>query len=216
MTAAYPLHWPQGQRRTASANRRRASFNQKRNNGRYTETAELTISSALDRLDFEIERLGVSNPILSTNVEPRLDGKPRSERGRVEDPGVALWFTLQGHDTVLACDRWDRVADNIAAIAKHIEALRGIERWGVGSLQQAFAGYRALPDTGRTAPAAPAGETDWWEVLGTDRAAPWSEIEAKWRELMRAAHPDQGGDPETAKRINAARDAARKERTYNV
>ena len=214
MTAAYPLYWPRGRRRTPAIDRRRASFNEKRSNGRYTQTAELTIASALERLDFEIERLGVSNPILSTNVERRLDGRPRSDNRRIEDPGVALYFKLQGQNTVLACDRWNRVADNIAAIAKHIEALRGIERWGVGSLRQAFAGYRALPPGG-DAPPAPA-EPPWWKILGVDRAAPFAEIEARWRELMRTAHPDQGGDPESAKRINAARDAARKERTYNV
>lgn len=216
MTASYPLYWPRGRRRTPAVDRRRARFNEKRNNVRYTQTAELTIASALERLDFEIERLGVSNPILSTNVERRLDGRPRSDNRLIEDPGAALWFTLQGQDTVLACDRWDRVADNIAAIAKHIEALRGIERWGVGSIREAFAGYAALPyDSSRPADTSPQVQS-WWQVLDVDRAAPWSEIEARWRDLMRTAHPDQGGDPELAKRLNAARDAARKERTYNV
>lgn len=214
MTSSYPLHWPHGRTRTPTGSRRRAAFNSKRHNGRYQETTELTISDALDRLEEEVTRLGVTVYTLSTNVEPRLDGRPRSLSHRIEDPGVALYFQLQGQDTVLACDRWDRVADNIAAIAKHIEALRGIERWGVGSLRQAFAGYRALPP-GDDASAVPA-EQPWWNILGVDRAAPMAEIEARWRELMRTAHPDQGGDDETAKRLNAARDAARKERTYNV
>ena len=214
MTASFPLHWPHGRPRTPSASRRAAPFNSKHHNGRYQQTVELSISAALDRLEEEVTRLGVTTYTLSTNVEPRLDGRPRSSTARIEDPGVALYFKLQGQNTVLACDRWNRVADNIAAIAKHIEALRGIERWGVGSLRQAFAGYRALPPGG-DAPPAPA-EPPWWKILGVDRAAPFAEIEARWRELMRTAHPDQGGDPESAKRINAARDAARKERTYNV
>lgn len=213
MTASYPLHWPRGRARTPAGSRRRAAFNSKRHNGRYQETTELTISDALDRLEDEVTRLGVTVYTLSTNVEPRLDGRPRSVSQRIEDPGVALYFKLQGQDTVLACDRWDRVADNIAAIAKHIEALRGMDRWGVGSLRQAFAGYRALPPGGdESVPA----EKPWWQILGVDRAAPMAEIEAKWRELVRTAHPDQGGDAETAKRINGARDAARKERKYNV
>lgn len=211
MTASYPLHWPLGRMRTPAGSRRRAAFNSKRHNGRYLETSELSISHALDRLEDEVTRLGVRTYTLSTNVEPRLDGRPRSVSQRIEDPGVALYFKLQGQDTVLACDRWDRVADNIAAIAKHIEALRGIERWGVGSLRQAFAGYAALPPSEGAPPV-----QSWWQILGIDRDAPWAEIEARWRELMRTAHPDQGGDPELAKRLNAARDAAKKERTYNV
>jgi len=36
------------------------------------------------------------------------------------------------------------VSDNIAAIAAHIEALRAQERYGVGTIEQAFAGYSAL------------------------------------------------------------------------
>lgn len=211
MTASYPLHWPHHRMRTPAGSRRRAAFNSKRHNGRYQETSELSISDALDRLEDELTRLGVRIYTLSTNVEPRLDGRPRLISQRIEDPGVALYFKLQGQDTVLACDRWDRVADNIAAIAKHIEALRGIERWGVGSLRQAFAGYAALPPSEGEPPV-----QGWWQILGVDRAAPWAEIEARWRELMRTAHPDQGGDPEFAKRLNAARDAARKERTCNV
>lgn len=171
----------------------------------------LSVSDALDRLEGEVTRLGVDTYTLSTNVEPRLDGRPRSSAARIDDPGVALYFKLQGQDTVLACDRWVRVADNIAAIAKHIEALRGIERWGVGSLRQAFAGYAALPPA-ETAPPA----QGWWQILGVDRTAPWAEIETRWRDLMRTAHPDQGGDPELAKRLNAARDAARKERSPNA
>jgi hypothetical protein len=33
------------------------------------------------------------------------------------------------------------VADNIAAIAAHIDAIRRQDRYGVGTLDQAFAGY---------------------------------------------------------------------------
>jgi len=55
----------------------------------------------------------------------------------------------------LACDRWDKVQDNIYAIAMTIEPLRGIERWGSGSMvEQAFTGFFALP-----APKSP------WEIL---------------------------------------------------
>src|SRR3712207_8918795 len=48
---------------------------------------------------------------------------------------------LKGEKRVLACDKWDRIADTIHAIAKTIEATRGIERWGSVTTEQAFAGY---------------------------------------------------------------------------
>ena len=62
-----------------------------------------------------------------------------------------MYFKLDSvpEGLVLACDRWLRVEDNIAAVAAHIGALRGIDRWGVGSVRQAFAGYKRLGDDTR-------------------------------------------------------------------
>lgn len=194
MTAqSYPLHWPLGRPRTIG--RRTAPFNRKEWNGRWSETKSVTIAVARDRLQNELDLLRASSIVLSTNVELRLDGQPRSDRSPPSDPGVALYFKLRGRDTVLACDKWDRVADNIVAIAKHIEALRGIERWGVGSLEQAFAGYQALP-----------APEQWWQVLGVAANATRDQISAAYREKARAAHPDSGGSDAAMARLNTARD----------
>ncbi|WP_197535667.1 J domain-containing protein [Sphingobium sp. SYK-6] len=132
---------------------------------------------------------------LSTNLETRLDGNPRSGQPEPQDPGAAVYFRLQGKDTVLACDKWDRVADNIAAIAKHIEALRGMDRWGVGTAAQAFAGYQALP-----------APEQWWQVLGVPVSATREQINAAYRSLAMKAHPDQGGSDAAMARLNAARE----------
>ena len=60
-----------------------------------------------------------------------------------------------------ACDKWRDVYDNIYAIGKTIEALRGIERWGTGDMvEQAFTGFVALPS-----PKSP------WEILGVPSRA---------------------------------------------
>lgn len=212
MTAAYPLSWPFGRARTAARRRRRATFNSRQHNGRYPETRPLTVGDATDRLQSELDLLHVYGAILSTNVALRLDGRPRSGQSEPADPGAALYFRLANRDIALACDRWDRVADNICAIAKHLEAMRGMARWGVGSIEEAFAGYQALPS--RAAPDV-AGQA-WWIVLGVDRTASLSDIDAAWREKIRKAHPDNGGSPDLAAAINRARDEARKERTYHA
>lgn len=196
---AYPLSWPRGRPRTPPHLRKRATFSHKDWSGGWQKTREVTIAIARERLQRELDLLGAEREILSTNVELRLDGQPRSDRRVTEDPGVALYFRLDGRDTALACDRWDRVADNIVAIAKHIEALRGMDRWGVGSREQAFAGYQALP-----------APEQWWDVLGLPRTASRDEIDAAWRAKMRAAHPDHGGTIAAAARLNWARDEGRK------
>lgn len=69
---------------------------------------------------------------------------------------------------------------------KHIEALRGQERWGVGSLDQAFAGYAALPDP---------DTLQWWEVLHVKKNATDAEVRSAYIQLVRQHHPDAGGDP---------------------
>jgi hypothetical protein len=143
----YPLSWPAAKPRTPAHRRKPAAFRDAKR--------QVGVPTAINRLQIELDAIGASGVILSTNLELRLDGRPRGDRAAPFDPGAALYFTLKGREIALACDRWDRVADNIVAIAKHIEALRGQDRWGVGTIEQAFAGYEALP-----------APEQWWQVLG--------------------------------------------------
>ncbi|EQA97247.1 hypothetical protein L286_23260 [Sphingobium sp. HDIP04] len=108
-----------------------------------------------------------------------------------------MYFERKGKPIALACDRWNRVADNINAIAKHIEAIRGMERWGVGNLDQAFTGYQRL-----------AAPEQWWEVLGVPMRPTRDEVNRAYRDKARTAHPDQGGSHAAMARLNAARDSA--------
>ncbi len=48
-----------------------------------------------------------------------------------DDRGVAVYFTHLRRSMCFTCDKWDQVEDNLYAIVKTIETLRGIERWGV-------------------------------------------------------------------------------------
>jgi hypothetical protein len=202
----YPLAWPPGWRRTLTHQRRRAAFNRKQHergaDGQpqaWASARLLTMTDALGRLTAEVRRLGAQALVVSTNVELRVtDGLPKSGRAEPSDPGAAVYFRLQGHPRCLACDTWDRVADNLAAIAAHIDALRRIERYGVGSLDQAFAGYAALP----------ASPTEWWLVLQVPPTATREAIDEAYRRAARQAHPDVGGSDADMSRVNLARAAA--------
>ena len=139
----YPLEWPIGWQRTPGHRRLRANFSTKK-----TIDGRVTCREATVRLEAELDRLGATTPVLSTHVTLRLDGSPRSDE-EPRDPGAAVYFRFKGKAQVLACDKWNRVADNIAAMAAHIDALRRVDRYGVGTIEQALAGYKALPaDTG--------------------------------------------------------------------
>lgn len=198
MTAtAYPLSWPTGWPRAKM--RLDAPFHKKRDTGRgYSEKSAITMAQARQQLQGELDRLGARSIILSTNVELNLNGQPRGDRARPSDVGVACYFVLKGRDTGLACDKWYRVEDNIVAIARHIEAIRGQERWGVGSVEQAFTGYQALP-----------APEQWWQVLGVAESASRADIDVAYRRLAPAAHPDSGGSDAAMARLNAARDVGR-------
>ena len=200
----YPLSWPANWPRTPRSQRKRARF--KSTTRKYSQTSpgsswlqsqSLTVAQALERLQAEVDRLGARGALVSSNVAVRLDGLPRSGQAEPQDPGVALYFTLKRAPRCLACDRWDRVADNIAALASHIEAIRSIDRWGVGTLEQAFAGYVGLPP-----------KSDAWALLGVERGATEEQINDAFRAKARTAHPDAGGDHDTMSRLSAARDEA--------
>jgi hypothetical protein len=199
----YPLTWPRGWPRETF--RRGAHFGQRSEGATgYVRKRELSVSQAVDRLFPELNRLGARSVILSTNVPTRLDGTPRSDTREPADPGVAVYFELKKKATVLACDRWNRTADNIAAIAAHVEALRAIGRYGVGSVEQAFAGYTALPER---------ATSDWRAILKFEEGVrvTMAEVDERFRELARTAHPDAGGTHDMMAAYTRARADAKKE-----
>ncbi len=159
------------------------------------------------RLLNELELLRASRVVVSTNIELRRDGLPYSNQRTPEDRGAAVYFTFKGQPRVLACDRWNRVEDNLYAIAMDINAQRGRIRWGVGSVEQAFAGYTALPAPGGS------GAATWYQVLGVAHDAPFDVAKEAYLRESKLCHPDNGGSHESQVRLNAAWDMARK--AYN-
>jgi len=190
MTEAYPLYWPEGRPRTPEHRRQRSRF-------------KTGFGAAVRLVVGELVRLGAKNAVVSSNVALRRDGLPLAAAKRVDDVGVAVYFLYKGKQTCFACDRWDRVEDNIYAIAKTIDAMRGISRWGTGDmLDAAFNGFTALPP--------PSSPTENWRmVLGN--ATSVEELDKNYRAQARLAHPDAGGSNEEMAKLNQARDAARRE-----
>lgn len=187
----FPLEWPLGWPR-----KRSRRFGQFKRDGRWINTEQATL-----RLERELEKLGAGDPTLSTNVRLNLRGIPRGDE-RPNDPGVAIYFSYKGKATVLACDTYTEVAQNIAALAAHLEALRAMDRYGVGTIEQALAGYKALPaDTA----------ADWRSVFGFAREGrvTHDQVDTAFKELARQRHPDITHDDGAAMaHLNRARDYA--------
>lgn len=197
MTAeAFPLYWPEGWPRTPSSRRE----SDRRFSGR---TYGLGMGRVRDQLIDELRRLGARNVVLSSNVALRRDGLPYADQRKLDDPGVAVYFTLKGKQFVMAADRFESVPGNIRSLGLAIEAMRQLERHGGGAMmERAFSGFAAL--------AAP-GARHWADVLGIPRDAGSATIREAHRRLILENHPDAGGSSERAGEINAARDAALRE-----
>lgn len=208
---AYPLQWPDGWKRTSPAARDRARFGSTRtvrsnySDHSWKQKGRLTVADAVSRIRSELQRMGVDDDdlVISTNLALRLDGLPRSGQAEPSDPGAAVYWTDKHASAprCMAIDRYNRVADNLAAIAATLNAMRAIERHGGAEiLNRAFTGFAALEHQGE----------DWWDVLQVRRDASREAIEASYRRLRSQHHPDKGGDPEQFQRVQRAYEAATK------
>lgn len=148
--------------------------------------------------------MGASEIVISSNMQYRADGLPYT-RQNVPDTGVAVYFkSSNGEDQCIPCDSWITLEENMRAIAKTIEAMRGIERWGGKSLMNAaFSGFKALPEAIVTPPA-DRPHRDWWVVLGVERNADAPTVKQAYRRAQATAHPDAGGSNQDFQEVQAA------------
>lgn len=180
-----PLCWPNNVPQTPPHARGKPNF------------YERTIASATNHVLAEINRLNKRHwdyrdeaVIVSTNLKLRLDGLPSGSQPEPADSGCAVFFTLRfsrngkwfERPCVLTCDKWVKVADNLWAIARDIEAQRARERWGCTTTEQAFQGYLAIPER--------CGGPAWWTTLGVASNASKAEIEAAYKTRSKVVHPD--------------------------
>lgn len=172
----YPLAWPAAWRRTQDP-----EWSRFKPGSPFAEASEL---------QHELGRLGARNVIISSNMQYRADGIPYA-RQSVNDTGIAVYFKLDGEDQCIPCDKWKLLEENLRAITKTIEALRGLDRWGAKDMvSAAFRGFKALPSTVIvTRP-----HRSWSVVLDVDENANALEVKQAYRNALKLHHPDAGGD----------------------
>lgn len=205
---AYPLSWPEGWPRTPAPQRKVARFSRVDQNAiGWAAHSRITIADGVNRCLLALQRFGASRDdiVVSTNVQTRLDGLPRSDAKEPQDPGAAVYWRTRRDKAprVMAIDIYTRVADNLAAIAATLEAMRAIERHGGAQiLERAFTGFTALPDPNRT--------KGWREVLGIPPGATATieAVELAYRRLRSVNHPDKGGDATAFQELQRAYEEA--------
>jgi hypothetical protein len=190
MTSAYPLQWPPGWPRTPATERSRG-YQFKEAGGEYGKKF-VTLDRARRLLREELALLGAADVVVSSN---HRTGASATVGG---DHGVALYFTLNGRQMAMACDRFDNRPANMRSLGLAIEAMRQLERHGGGSMmERAFTGFAALPPP-----------RSCWDLLGIDPGASPETVKAAFRAKAMESHPDRGGNNIDMAALTRARDEA--------
>ena len=205
----YPLCWPAGWKRAQT--RIRAQFGKLRDSGApgsgYSSKGRLSIGDAMERIEAELRRFDVKEEtvVISTNLPVNIYGAPRGDRGEPSDTGVAVYWLMKAKSQCMAIDTYDRVADNLAAVAATLEAMRAIERHGGASiLDRAFIGFAALPAS---------TSKPWREVFAITEHEHLNAdaLKTRYRALARQFHSDHGGNDQKMAELNGAYEEALKE-----
>jgi hypothetical protein len=189
---AFPLSWPDNWPRTAPADRLGHS------------AYKVSANKARAQLVDELRKLGAEDVIISSNAEVRPDGMPYANAARraEKDPGVAVFFTMDGKPNSMARDAYVRLDDNLRMLGLALKDMRSLRLHGGDFMMRAaFSGFAALPPP-----------PTCWQVLGIaplkrDDSEARNKIIAAHRELYRSASASQNGEHLQAQ-LNAARDEA--------
>jgi hypothetical protein len=190
MIEAFPLQWPAHYPRAAK---------------KQDSAFKCTLAQARDGVLREIERLKGKNVVISSNIPVKKDGNLYASQKPVDgDHAVAVYFTWKNEQYVMACDRYYSIQENLRAIEKSIDAMRGLERWGASDiLQRAFTGFKALPEQGHQV------QTEWWVVLGLTPSATKEQITKAYKQKSKECHPDRpNGSREKWDQLTAAYEEA--------
>lgn len=192
-----PLQWPAGVERNERGERKDATFFRKGEGYRRYRRAP---GEARDFIVDELVRFGATHVVVTLDMPVNTNEWAFTQNRREpDDPGVAVYFDLDDNEQVIAIDQYDRIADNMWAVGRTIEALRQIERdGGPRVMRAAVSGFKALPEStsGRS----------WWDVLELDdgRTATADDVRRAYRRLAKERHPDSGGSDEAFAELSAA------------
>lgn len=134
----------------------------------------------LQGLDWELERHGADDVVIGV-VAPAtalsISGQLR-HRSQVTHPGAEVSFEAHGRRLVFHTDAYDSLQSNLRAITLGLEALRAVDRYGITSTAEQYAGFAQLT----------AGGPD------PERGRMLVERAGGIREAQRRHHPDAGGE----------------------
>lgn len=126
---------------------------------------------------------------------------------RPNDPGVVLTIERRGKPPMqMVCRRFRAWMDNVYAIARSLEALRMVDRYGCTSSGEQYVGFAALPAPGKSARDTVQEAVDLIHEVSGDIATREGWVhQDSIAAAIRMAHPDHGGTAERLTRVLEAR-----------
>lgn len=181
---------------------------------------EATYSATLELLDRELRQLAARRPVVELFVHEyqiKVDGELKATATPYQ-PGVVLLFDSRHGALRYSCDRFTHWHHNLRAIALGLEALRKIDRYGIGTGSEQYTGYRALPPGG-IALGAGMSVDEAAEFLAAQSGMPLMDagdlldapgvphadgVKHAYRLASKRLHPDTGGDAALFARLTEA------------
>lgn len=154
------------------------------------------LSTTLSELDRELWYLGTGSRnapsvlamALSEGDFRKVDGLPRAN-ARPDHPGVVLYIESMVGPLSYPCAKFDSWTDNLRAITLGLNGLRRLERYGITSANEQYAGWKALPAAGAVAATGAEGaEALLRRVSGL---ADETDLNRVYRVARANAHPDR-------------------------
>lgn len=178
----------------------------------------------------EAAQLGAREIVLQLDIPERMlrnDGWIRAD-AKPGHPGVITSLDSKAGPLRFSTDRfkgtgaWNKNLPawqaNVRAIALGLEALRKVDRYGIGTGAEQYQGWRAI-GSGTPMPAATMTLEDaarllvdgaGWTGCDVDAYVAALDVEmltgAAYRDAAKRHHPDAGGDPDMFRRLTEARD----------
>jgi hypothetical protein len=152
-------------------------------------------NNTLELLEKELNHLWAKDIVVQAGFELqdiRMDGWPRAGRSP-KHPAVALSFRdRSGRPLSFPCDTFDDYQDNLRAVAKSLEALRAVNRYGVTKGHEQYRGFTALPPV-VSQDEKSAAVSFIAKALGRTSEAVSRDLNGSYRDACRKLHPDTGG-----------------------
>lgn len=179
-----------------------------------------SLTRTYDLLDRELQNLGARDIVIEAGFQPheiRGDGWPRANARIPIHPGVAVHFDSRNYGHLrYATDVFRQWHDNLRAIAKGLEALRMVDRYGITKGGEQYRGFAALPEA---AIALGAGMTreeaatllvkessnEHGTLFDVDDLLDGMWVMEAYRAAAKKLHPDHGGDADDFQRLQEAK-----------